>query len=94
MSLSQKSIYFATVEQHITKETTMNVRDLDLWWTSLTTKQKERIATKAARKTGKANAEVQYPECTVWWIALDAKVREKIRKQCTDERGHLLEEWK
>jgi len=69
--------------------------DYDKWWSSLTTTEKERIATKAARKAGNPDAPVvHYPACTAWWITVDETRKASIYEHCTDAHGLLLPEWK
>ena len=69
------------------------MEDLNKWWSSLTITQKERIATKAARKDGDANAEVHYPACSQWWNTITAERRQWIYEHCTDVHGLLLPQW-
>lgn len=66
---------------------------LDNWWSSLTITQKERIATKAARKAGDENANVTYPACSVWWMSIDEERKQMIHDHCTNDHGLLLPEY-
>ena len=68
--------------------------ELDKWWSSLSTQQKERIATKAARNDGDTAAVVTYPACTNWWLSIDEARKHAIYQHCTDNHGYLLPEWK
>ena len=71
--------------------------DLEIWWSSLTIAQKERIARKAQKKAspdGTVDEElVRYPACTRWWIAQDATDKQRIHDHCVDRHGYLLQEW-
>jgi hypothetical protein len=71
--------------------------DLEIWWSSLTIAQKERIARKAQKKAspdGTVDEElVRYPACTRWWIAQDAADKQRIHDHCVDRHGYLLQEW-
>ena len=69
------------------------MEDLDKWWSSLTITQKERIATKAARKAGDESADIHYPACSAWWNAIDDERRQWIYTHCTDTHGLLLPIW-
>jgi len=75
----------------------MNHDDLDLWWSSLTIAQKERIArkslTKAAGGAAPEESAYQYPACSVWWNSIDESSREKIHDHCVGRHGYLLKEW-
>lgn len=68
--------------------------NLNIWWSSLTIAQKERIATKAAKKEGNENADIRYPECSKWWISISEEQRQWIYDHCTDKHGMLLTKWK
>ena len=71
--------------------------ELEIWWSSLTIAQKERIARKAQKKAspdGKVDDElVRYPACTRWWNSQDLAVQQKIHDHCVDRHGYLLQEW-
>ncbi|MCR4701625.1 MAG: hypothetical protein K5757_11915 [Bacteroidaceae bacterium] len=60
---------------------------LDTWWVSLTVGQKERIASKANKKT------TLYPECTKWWMKQESDRKQTIHDHCVDVHGYLLPEW-
>ena len=47
---------------------------LDTWWVSLTVGQKERIASKANKKT------TLYPECTKWWMKQESDRKQTIHE--------------
>jgi len=66
---------------------------LDIWWSSLTIAQKERIAAKAAAKDENENADVRYPACTKWWNSITEERRQWIYDHCTDKHGLLLAKW-
>lgn len=67
---------------------------VDIWWSSLTIVQKERIAAKAAEKEGNKDADVTYPACTRWWNSITEERRQWIYDHCTDKHGLLLAKWK
>ena len=70
--------------------------DLNLWWTSLSVAQKERVAKKGIKKyTGKeaAEAEYQYPACSAWWNALPEEQKTWIHDHCEHKHGYVLKEW-
>jgi len=69
------------------------MNELDKWWSSLSTREKERIATKAARKAGETTTEIRYPACTTWWLSIDEYRKKEIHDHCTDRHGLLLPEW-
>ena len=75
----------------------MQNSELDIWWSSLSIKQKERIARKAAQKAspdGKVDdSQVRYPACTAWWNSLSGTKRLEIHDHCVDRHGYLLPEW-
>ena len=56
--------------------------NLEIWWSSLTIAQKERIARKGQTKAspdGKVDeALVRYPACTRWWNAVPDADKQKI----------------
>lgn len=61
--------------------------DLNLWWTSLSVAQKERVA-----KKGQAG-DYQYPACSAWWNALPEEKKEWIHDHCVNKHGYVLQEW-
>ena len=71
--------------------------DLDIWWTSLPIKHKERIARKAVKKASPDGtvdeSKVQYPACTSWWNSLSDNRKLEIHDHCVDRHGYLLPEW-
>ena len=71
--------------------------NLEIWWSSLTIAQKERIARKGQTKAspdGKVDeAKVRYPACTCWWNALPDADKQKIHDHCVDRHGYLLSDW-
>jgi len=69
------------------------MNELDIWWSSLKITEKERIATKAAKKEGKDVDVVRYPECTRWWMSIPDERKQEIYAHCTDVHGLLLPEW-
>ena len=54
--------------------------NLEIWWSSLTIAQKERIARKGQTKAspdGQVDeALVRYPACTSWWNTLEEPVKQ------------------
>ena len=75
----------------------MHAQELEIWWSSLSVAQKERIARKALTKEspdGKVDESlVQYPACTRWWLGLGQDRKMKIHDHCIDRHGYLLNEW-
>ena len=75
----------------------MQSKEIDIWWSSLTVAQKERIARKGLSKAapdGKVEKEEYlYPACTRWWNSLDAARKETIHSHCVDRHAYLLTEW-
>ncbi|MBR1677917.1 MAG: hypothetical protein IJ701_00490 [Bacteroidales bacterium] len=71
--------------------------NLDIWWSSLTIAQKERIARKALSKASQDGTVdeslVRYPACTRWWNSLDEARKATIHDHCVDRHGYLLQEW-
>jgi len=61
---------------------------VDLWWSSLTIRQKERIAWKV---TGQ---EIAYPACTSVWKELSDEKKQKIYDHCTSAHGLQMDDWK
>jgi len=72
----------------------MEISKLDAWWASLTTSQKERIATKVASRNSDIVTEITYPACTAMWNDLKEEKKQWIHGHCTDKHGYLLPEWK
>lgn len=76
----------------------MENRELEIWWSSLPVKEKERIACKGQSKhsaDGTAKEEdYRYPACTRWWGTLDAERKESIYRHCVACHGDELREWK
>lgn len=69
--------------------------DLEIWWSSLPIREKERIARKGLAKAGKEDETlVLYPACTCWWQSLDPKRKESIYAHCVAKHGDELKEWK
>ena len=74
----------------------MHSADLDIWWSSLTIAQKERIARKGQIKATGAEVEESlylYPACSCWWNTLDDTTKEKIHDHCEGRHGYFLHEW-
>ena len=75
----------------------MQSHELDIWWSSLTIAQKERIARKGqAKAVGKENIDeslVLYPGCTRWWNALPRERQQAIHDHCIHRHSYLLKEW-
>jgi len=71
--------------------------DLNLWWTSLSVAQKERVARKGITKanSGKepAKEEYQYPACSAWWNSIDEEQKAWIHDHCENKHGYILREW-
>ena len=71
----------------------MALNELDFWWSTLTVKEKERIATKIAR-IGNPDAPVQnYPHCTEVWQSAPDDVRQRVHDHCNDDHGLVIGEW-
>lgn len=68
------------------------VSELDLWFCSLTIKQKEHISCKVLLKEGKDPKEGLYPNCTEIWKSLDEETKQKIHDHCTDEHNMWIQE--
>lgn len=66
----------------------------NIWWSSLTIAQKERIACKIVDK-GMAEWDdtITYPACTRLWASLTDEQQQRIHDHCTDAHGYLLKEW-
>ena len=60
---------------------------LDEWFASLTVAQKERIASKIAKR------DIVYPECTKVWIEIDDDRKKRIHNHCTNDHGLIKEAW-
>lgn len=75
----------------------MRNSELEIWWSSLTIAQKERIARKGAKKASPDGnideAQVRYPACTAWWNSLPDDMKLKIHDHCTDRHGYILSDW-
>lgn len=75
----------------------MNHNELEIWWSSLAIKQKERIARKAAAKASPDGtvdeSQIQYPACTGWWNNLSDSKKQEIHDHCVDRHGYLLQDW-
>ena len=71
--------------------------NLEIWWSSLTIAQKERIARKGQKKASPDGyvdeAQVCYPACTCWWNSLPEADRQRIHDHCVDRHGYLLADW-
>ena len=67
--------------------------DPDTWWTSLTVVEKERIATKLARRNNREAEPVLYPACTTVWMQTPAEVKQKVYDHCTADHGLIMGEW-
>ena len=71
--------------------------NLEIWWSSLTIAQKERIARKGQTKAspdGKVDeALVRYPACTRGWNAVPDVEKQKIHGHYVDRHGYLLADW-
>ncbi|MBR0110236.1 MAG: hypothetical protein IJM05_06550 [Bacteroidales bacterium] len=71
--------------------------DLNLWWTSLSVAQKERVAKKGLKKYAgekePAENEYQYPACTIWWNNLPEEQKTWIHDHCVNKHGYVLQEW-
>ena len=79
------------------QDKTMKKKELEIWWSSLTIAQKERIARKGLTKAspdGKVDEElVRYPACTRWWNSLEEERQQTIHDHCVDAHDYLLQEW-
>ena len=77
---------------------TMRNDNLEIWWSSLTIAQKERIARKGLSKANPDapvnEDEVRYPACSRWWNSLPDEQKETIHDHCVDRHGYLLLEGK
>ena len=75
----------------------MHDDELEIWWTSLSIAQKERIAGKGQKKAspdGQVDESlIRYPACTRWWNALPVEKKRTIHDHCVDRHGYLLKEW-
>lgn len=61
--------------------------DLEKWWSGLKVTEKERVASKIAKRT------VYYPECTAVWNEVPAVKKLSIYEHCVDKHGYLIKEW-
>lgn len=61
--------------------------DISKWWAGLKISEKERVATKIAKRP------VSYPECTSVWNSLSDERQRSIYEHCRDSHGYLLKEW-
>lgn len=57
------------------------------WWASITVNEKERIASKIAKK------EVKYPDCTDVWNALSEEKQIAVFEHCKGKHGAKIVEW-
>ena len=75
----------------------MEKRELDVWWSCLPVKEKERIARKGQIKQSPdgtvEEAKVTYPACTIWWNGLDNEIKEQLYHHCVARHGDELKEW-
>ena len=75
----------------------MDNSELELWWSSLTVAQKERVARKGLSKASPDKrvdtAQYSYPACSAWWKSLDAERKQSIHDHCADRHGYLMHEW-
>ena len=71
--------------------------ELEIWWSSLSIAQKERIAFKGQSKASPEKEVdmdlVRYPACTRWWNSLPTSQKLFIHNHCVDRHGYLLKEW-
>ena len=71
--------------------------DLNLWWTSLSVAQKERVAKKGLKKYAgekePAENESLSPACTIWWNNLPEEQKTWIHDHCVNKHGYVLQEW-
>ena len=72
----------------------MHAEELEIWWSSLSVAQKERIARKGLTKAspdGKVDESlVVYPACTRWWNSLEENRKAKIHDHCVNRHGGRL----
>ncbi len=75
----------------------MKTDELEIWWSSLSVVQKERVARKGMSKTSPDGtvdeSMVTYPACTCWWNSLPEERKAMIHDHCIDRHGYLLNEW-
>ena len=75
----------------------MNRGELEIWWSSLSIPQKERIARKALAKAPADSSVdeslVSYPGCTRWWNGLEEDRKIGIHDHCVGRHGYLLKDW-
>ena len=70
-------------------KTFLNMTEQDIWWSSLSIKEKERIARKA-------NADIEnqrYPGCTDWWNSISLEKQLWIKNHCEKKHGIYIPEW-
>jgi hypothetical protein len=71
--------------------------DVNIWWTSLSVSQKERVAKKGLAKFAgekkPSENEYQYPACTIWWNNLSEEQKAWIHDHCVNKHGYVLQEW-
>lgn len=86
---------FAREYKRSTLKNYMNMnKDMNVWWSSLTIAQKERIACKIVdKKAVEWNDTITYPACTRLWSSLTPELQQRIHDHCTDAHGYLLKEW-
>jgi len=71
----------------------MATEKLDIWWSTLTVKEKVRIATKIARISNPDAPEQNYPDCTDVWQNSAEELKVKVYEHCTDDHGLLIPKW-
>jgi len=65
----------------------MTEKELDIWFSDITVKQKEHIACKVLLKDGKDAKDGVYPKCTRVWCELTYDRKLWIHEHCTDRHG-------
>ena len=72
-------------------------KDLDIWWSSLSIAQKERIARKGLTKANPGSrieeSDVTYPACTTWWLSLSPQRKAYLREHCEGRHGYVMKGW-
>lgn len=71
----------------------MAQKELDFWWSTLTVREKERIATKIARVKNPEAPVQNYPGCTDVWQNCPEEIKQKIHDHCNDIHGLVIEDW-
>ena len=74
----------------------MNKGELEIWWSSLSVPQKERIARKGMTKAAGGDVDeslILYPACTCWWNGLSEERKVRIHDHCVGHHGYLLKDW-